>query len=383
MNTVVIISKDPSFFHSSGLEGDLISRHLGYGKELFLRDASSKLTIFAPTKNFFQKPFSIENVKFVPIKSYFRLGYLFFGTISVLRETSLNGCKTVTCQTPFEDFYLAFLVSKLFKSRLIVQLHFDLFSKHWLEERLFNGILKRLALKSLCASDIVRVVSSSQKNAIIDNLSSLEEKIRICPVPVSITNVNITKQTFQMCVPQTKRVCIGFIGIFYEPKNLHFWVDVAEQLAINNAEVDFCLWGDGPLTTNIKEYVKKKSVLEGRFFFKGRFPYQDIQFAYSAIDIFLLTSFYEGFGRVLVESGLMKLPAVSSDSGGPSDIILNGVTGFLIEGFKIDSYVEKLERLTKNSALRKKFGEAAYKRCSSNFSQEKITTDLIDIWLED
>jgi glycosyltransferase involved in cell wall biosynthesis len=55
----------------------------------------------------------------------------------------------------------------------------------------------------------------------------------------------------------------------------------------------------------------------------------------------------------------------------------------LIEGFKINTYVEKLERLIKNSELRKKFGEAAYKTCSASFSQEKITTDLIDIWLED
>ena len=57
----------------------------------------------------------------------------------------------------------------------------------------------------------------------------------------------------------------------------------------------------------------------------------------------LLTSFYEGYPNVLIESIAMNTPVVSFDCpGGPSEIIKNGVNGFLVKYLDIDDFKKKI-----------------------------------------
>jgi len=54
-------------------------------------------------------------------------------------------------------------------------------------------------------------------------------------------------------------------------------------------------------------------------------PYSEFQ----EITALLLTSRYEGFGMVLVEANQRGIPVISSDCGGPKDIVIAGVNGYL------------------------------------------------------
>lgn len=87
--------------------------------------------------------------------------------------------------------------------------------------------------------------------------------------------------------------------------------------------------GDGPLRSQLKNYVKKLN-LENKITFHG---YQsNLDFFYKNNDIFILTSTHEGFGNVLVEALSYGLQIISTDCpSGPSEILDNGRYGTLVK----------------------------------------------------
>lgn len=79
--------------------------------------------------------------------------------------------------------------------------------------------------------------------------------------------------------------------------------------------------------------------------------------------IFAFTSSKEGFPNVIGEAMAAKLPVVSYDCiAGPSEMIDDGLNGFLIPVFNDDLFLEKLEFLMNNNEIREEMGQNAIKK---------------------
>lgn len=78
---------------------------------------------------------------------------------------------------------------------------------------------------------------------------------------------------------------------------------------------------------------------------------------------------------------LKKLPIVSFDiNSGPSDIVRNGIDGFLVKPFDCNMMADRINELIENPELRQKFSDNAHGNIDK-FSKEKIIKqwcDLID-----
>lgn len=101
-------------------------------------------------------------------------------------------------------------------------------------------------------------------------------------------------------------------------------------------------------------------------------PQTDVPAYYSAMDIFVLPSYREGFGIVNLEAAAMRLPAISTDVNGPRESILPGVTGLLIPVKETDPLCEAMKRLALDPALRSKMGVAGRNRVVEFFDTKKM-----------
>jgi glycosyltransferase involved in cell wall biosynthesis len=91
-----------------------------------------------------------------------------------------------------------------------------------------------------------------------------------------------------------------------------------------------------------------------------------------------LTSLYEGFALVLIEAMAAGLPVISYDlSYGPSDIIEDGVNGFLIKNHDEQGFADKLSQLFSHREQLSDMSRTAY-AVSDRFSVDEIT----DIWIK-
>ena len=81
---------------------------------------------------------------------------------------------------------------------------------------------------------------------------------------------------------------------------------------------------------------------------------------YSAADIYVLSSLYEGFPNTLLEAMSSGLPCISVDCDtGPGDIINHDVNGFLVPEYDQNGFVDTLCMLMKNADKRKEISTNA------------------------
>ncbi len=103
---------------------------------------------------------------------------------------------------------------------------------------------------------------------------------------------------------------IGVVGRLTEQKNPFFVIDVFAEIKkhISNA---YLIWvGEGDLKQAVEKYIKKRELTESIKLLGLR---KDVNKLYSAMDIFLLPSKFEGFGIVFIEAQISGLPCFGSD----------------------------------------------------------------------
>jgi glycosyltransferase involved in cell wall biosynthesis len=77
----------------------------------------------------------------------------------------------------------------------------------------------------------------------------------------------------------------------------------------------------------------------------------------AAADIFVLPSVHEGFGLVFLEAMHCGLPVIASTSGGQTDFLQDGETGFLVPVGAVEALADRILRLANDGRLRKQISE--------------------------
>ncbi|WP_038814452.1 glycosyltransferase family 4 protein [Campylobacter jejuni] len=162
------------------------------------------------------------------------------------------------------------------------------------------------------------------------------------------------------------------VGRFTKEKGFLRLIDIWEIVQKNEKLKEWKLHiaGDGILKNKLENKIKLKN-LENSIILK---PFaKEIEKEYLGASIYALASHFEGFGMVLVESANYGIPSVAFDiNTGPSDIIGNEQSGFLIPDSDLNEFAKKLEILMSDEILRKNFGKNAKEKVKNKFSQEKI-----------
>jgi glycosyltransferase involved in cell wall biosynthesis len=86
-------------------------------------------------------------------------------------------------------------------------------------------------------------------------------------------------------------------------------------------------------------------------------------------DIFLLSSLSEGVPLALLEAMAARLPVVSTNVGGVSEVVVNEVTGLLVPAGNDIGLAEAIVLLANNSHLREQWGSAGRCHVEEGFSE--------------
>lgn len=106
----------------------------------------------------------------------------------------------------------------------------------------------------------------------------------------------------------------------------------------------------------------------------------DINLEISKSDMVLVFSESESFSMVCLEAGLLGKPVISSKSGGPQEIIIDGETGFLVDNRDIIQMADKILELGSSYSLREDLGKKAIVDYAKRFSIEKSSNMLHEVY---
>lgn len=115
---------------------------------------------------------------------------------------------------------------------------------------------------------------------------------------------------------------IGTVGRFVKQKNPIYLLNVFKYFQSSHPNSVLLFVGDGPLLEKTKEVARKIGVLESVCFVGSHNNVSDF---YSAFDVFVLTSLYEGLPVTLVEAQANGLPCVVSNNITPEALLTNSV----------------------------------------------------------
>lgn len=163
-------------------------------------------------------------------------------------------------------------------------------------------------------------------------------------------------------------------------KGYEYLIAAAAKVLLTHPDWQWHIYGGGD-----EEYQKKLQAqidelgLAERLIFMG--TRSDIYDIYAQYSFYVMTSRWEGLPMVLLEAKAKGLPLVSFDiATGPSDIIRDGVDGYLVPPFDIDALAEKINFLIEHPEERMRLAANARGNLDK-FSKEKIVEqwrELID-----
>jgi glycosyltransferase involved in cell wall biosynthesis len=181
--------------------------------------------------------------------------------------------------------------------------------------------------------------------------------------PLKVSSKEAAKKSLGFDSNKTYLVFVGRLTQIKRPDRL---LEIARDLNVNHPNSQILVAGAGELLNPIKS----KSETEGlpMTFLGWR---SDIDLILSAGDIAILCSDNEGIPLTLIQASQAGLPIVSTDVGSVSDIVIDGVTGFLTE-VTSEGLIQGIARLLENPELRHTFGKAGEQRARDFFSSHSM-----------
>jgi glycosyltransferase involved in cell wall biosynthesis len=172
---------------------------------------------------------------------------------------------------------------------------------------------------------------------------------------------------------------LGNIGRFSIQKNPLDWIRIAGMVAAEIPNSYFIMVGDGPLKEQAIEMIENTG-LKDRMILTGL--RRDVANMLSVIDVFLLTSLWEGLPRVIPQAMMMEIPVVAYHVDGLKDIIINTKNGYLCNPGDIHSATKYCVKLLSEPKLRQEMGAFGRTMVEEDFDLRKMISQIEHIYLE-
>lgn len=199
---------------------------------------------------------------------------------------------------------------------------------------------------------------------------------KICENVIKINNFNALNPSKLGDLKNKKAISIGKLD---SQKGFDMLIDAWEIVSKYHPEWTLEIFGEGESKLFLENKILEKGLTK-QIFIKGLII--DVEAAYLDSSIYILSSRFEGFGMVLLEALSYGIPIVSFDcEAGPSEILEDGVSGFLVEPGNIQVLASKIIFLIENPVFLKKMGFNGYIR-ANHFSKNTILKQWNELFKE-
>jgi glycosyltransferase involved in cell wall biosynthesis len=240
-----------------------------------------------------------------------------------------------------------------------------------------NTILNRFLFKYIV--DEIIANSEETKRTILSRNPKLidENKIKIIYNGINIEKFD-AQNSENSYIRKGDEVIIGNAGRLVKQKGQKYLIDLGLILQKHGINFKIIIAGEGKMENELRNLVRKNN-LEDRIEFIGFI--EDMKSFMQSIDIFALTSIWEGFGYVIVEAMACRKPVVAFRISSNPEVIRENVTGFMVEPFDIISMADKIIQLIENRETLQKMGSEGRKRVEEIFTFNK-TLENVEIMID-
>ncbi|MDQ2711763.1 MAG: glycosyltransferase family 4 protein [Acidobacteriota bacterium] len=150
-------------------------------------------------------------------------------------------------------------------------------------------------------------------------------------------------------------------------------------LAGIDASWQLTLAGEGPQKVEM-EQLSRQLGLQDRVIFTG--DTDQVESLLASSDIFVLSSMHESLPLSIIEAMRAGLPVIATDVGGVSELVTEGVTGYLVPRSDVGLLTERLRRLITSPETRSHMGRHGRVRYERDFKVETMAGAVLSLYRE-
>lgn len=272
----------------------------------------------------------------------------------------------------YKENILAYLASKTKKGIKLVGTQHGMPERYRGKRSLRNHLISNFNffLLSRCFQNVVAVSNDIQETLVNQYRFSFRNKLKVIHNGINIPENILTRKIKDAFV-------IGSSGRIFPVKDYPLMVEVAREVLKTTNSVQFELAGDGPELNKVQTMIQRyglgeKIVLRGFVKDMGTF--------YQGLDLYLNTSVHEGIPISVLEAMAHGVPVIAPRVGGLSEIVADGIDGYLLEGRNPKDFAEKCIQLYGDETLRKHMGIAARKKVAEEFSVDRMAEQYFRLY---
>ena len=181
-----------------------------------------------------------------------------------------------------------------------------------------------------------------------------------------------------------KPLVVGLLGLVSERKNQLVAAEAVAKARKLGADVRILFAGDAFQSSEaygalLRQRLAQPDLRDCSIWL----PFQsDVAALYRSIDVNLLISNDEGFGRTIIEAGSLARPSVGTWVGGIPELIEDGRTGWLVDEGDVDGLAQVLLSAYNDRPLVKERGDAMRRSVEENFTIQAHVRRMIEVWEE-
>ena len=375
---ILMVSLDKTLLGANGgglpaQAGDAQERHRRYGEFV------EKLDIVVFSRSGFQKNAISEKVTAFPTNSFSKFNYIFDAYKIGKALFRQNNYDLIDTQDPFFTGLVGYWLKKKFKKPLEIHFHGDFWGNAFQSEA---GIFQLFLSKFIARyADGIRVVSQGIKEKLVKK-GIAPEKIAVIPTPVDLEKFKAfePEKVKQIKDDYFNKKIILYAGRLVKVKNLPLLLKAVAMIRNSKHNIILLIIGEGGEKAKLKRKVRRLEIEDAVVFISSA-PQKDLVNYYHAADVFVLPSFSESLGKVLIEAGAAGCPVVSTETTGARDVVVEGRTGYLVPIGDENAMVEKiLKVLRMEESERKEMAKNAQRILEEKFSQEKSIEKVVTFW---
>ena len=206
------------------------------------------------------------------------------------------------------------------------------------------------------AASRILTVSQSSKRQIQAHLRDKHD------APIAIIPPGFTPPEFTVKdKPSSDKVSLLFVGHLTRAKGV---LDLLQAVASLHVSQTWQLHIVGstsaePETKQQLQAIIKKHHLQDQVKLHGRVSNEDLAHLYADADVFVLPSYWEGYGIVFLEAMYVGLPVVATTAGAIPEVVQHGETGLLVEAGDIGALQAALAMLITSPEQRHIYAQQA------------------------
>jgi len=351
-----MISLDRGFF-GSGSTGDVLARHQKYA------DLAGHLDVIVFASPRRESKTISENFRVFPTKSSKTQHFVKAVNRAkrLIKENQYDLLVTQEFAAP-----AGVRIKQQFGLPWIVTSHGMFFSSQWLQMSPVKWYLFYRIRKAVRLADGFRVTNEVMKEKFLE--WGVKKPILVEPTPVDVESF-LSVQKVRVDLPQ-----ILFAGRLSSEKNIAMLVRAVKNL---DSKLQLLVVGEGAE----QEKLLSEAAQDQRIKFLGPKNHDELREIYKSVDIFVLPSNTETFGKVLIEAGAAGCALVATKTAGAMSIIENGVSGVLVELGDQQGLEEALSKLIEGRQLREKLAQGA-REMAKRYNPDDGTHRWVNFWQE-